>query len=97
MDSMAFAEIITAVVLVLSGQKGFEFIKRKRFANGNGHERRRNSFADSDKEFIKGCFENQTKELGKSTENDRLKLMIGFKEVVQTEGEKTRTVVRAVR
>ena len=30
-------------------------------------------------------------------ENDRLKLMIGVKEVVQIEGEKTRVVVRLLR
>ena len=97
MDSMALIEIMTAVVLVLSGQKGFEFVKRKRFANGNGHERRRNSFADSDKEFIKGCFDSHAEKMGLSMESDRLKLMIGFKEVVQKEGEKTRTVVRSSR
>ncbi|KKK60826.1 hypothetical protein LCGC14_3020500, partial [marine sediment metagenome] len=43
-----------------------------------------NSFADSDKEFIKGCFENQT-----------LKLVMELGKVVRTEGEKTRGVVRA--
>ena len=86
MDSIALAEIVTAVVMVLGGQKGLEIYKRKRFANGNGgHDRRKsNSFADSDKEFIKGCFENQT-----------LKLVMELGKVVRTEGEKTRGVVRA--
>ena len=88
MDSMAFIEIMTAVVLVLSGQKGFEVYKRRKWSNGNGgHDRRKsNSFADSDKEFIKGCFENQT-----------LKLVMELGKVVRTEGEKTRGVVRASR
>ena len=95
MEFFSLAEIVTAVVLVLSGQKGFEIYKRKRFANGNGHERRRNSFADSDKEFIRECFGNQTKEMGATMENDRLKLIMGLKEVVQKEGEKTRSVVRS--
>ncbi len=87
MEAMSLIEIITAVVMVLGGQKGFEIYKRKRHSNG-GHDRRsnpgNNSFADSDKEFIKGCFENQT-----------LKLVMELGKVVRTEGEKTRGVVRA--
>jgi len=89
MEAMSLIEIITAVVMVLGGQKGFEIYKRKRHSNG-GHDRRsnpgNNSFADSDKEFIKGCFENQT-----------LKLVMELGKVVRTEGEKTRGVVRASR
>jgi len=95
MEFFSFAEIMTAVVMVLGGQKGFEIYKRKRFENGNGKERRRNSFADSDKEFLRECFSNQTKEVGLETRNDRLELMIGLKEIVQTEGEKTRSVIRS--
>ncbi len=91
MEFFSFAEIITAVVMVLGGQKGFEIYKRKRFANGNGHERRRNSFSDSDKTFLRDCFGEQSKELGKSMENDRLKLVMAIRD----EGEKTRTAVRA--
>ena len=87
MEAMSLIEIITAVVMVLGGQKGFEIYKRKRHSNG-GHDRRsnpgNNSFADSDKEFIKGCFENQT-----------LKLVMELGKVVRTEGEKIRGVVRA--
>jgi len=97
MEFFSLAEIMTAVVLVLGGQKGFEVYKRKRFANGNGHERRRNSFADSDKEFLRECFENQTKELGKSTETSDLKLAMEFGKIVRSEGEKTRSVVRSSR
>ena len=96
MDFFSLTEIMTAVVMVLGGQKGFELYKRKRFANGNGHERRRNSFADSDKEFIRECFSNQTEKMGMTMENDRLKLIMGFKEVVQKEGEKTRSMVRSL-
>ena len=86
MDSIAFAEIMVAVLMVLSGQKGFEVYRRRKWSNGSsGHDRRKgNSFADSDKEFIKGCFENQT-----------LKLVMELGKVVRTEGEKTRGVVRA--
>lgn len=91
----ALAEILMAVIMVLGGQKGFEIYKRKRFANGNGHERRRNSFADSDKEFIRGCFEDQTKELGMGMKADRLELVMEIGRVVRNEGEKTRSVVRA--
>ncbi|KKL14001.1 hypothetical protein LCGC14_2520120 [marine sediment metagenome] len=100
MEAMSLIEIITAVVMVLGGQKGFEIYKRKRHSNG-GHDRRsnpgNNSFADSDKEFIKGCFDSHAEKMGLSMESDRLKLMIGFKEVVRTEGEKTRGVVRSSR
>lgn len=93
-------EILIAVMTVLGGQKGFEIYKRKKWSNG-GRDRRSsqgsNSFCQSDKDFIAGCFESQTRELGTSMENDRLKLMIGFKEVVQTEGGKTRVVVRSLK
>ena len=95
MEFFAFAEIITAVVLVLGGQKGFEIYQRKRFENGNSKERRRNSFADSDKEFLKGCFEDQTKEMGTGMETDRLKLVMSLEKVIRNEGEKTRSVVRS--
>ncbi|KKM86272.1 hypothetical protein LCGC14_1280710 [marine sediment metagenome] len=97
MDYFAFTEIILAVVMVLGGQKGLEVYHRKKHANGNGRERRKNSFADSDKDFIRGCFEDQTEEIGSEMRNDRLELMIGLKEMVQSEGEKTRVAVRAER
>ncbi|KKK70880.1 hypothetical protein LCGC14_2919530, partial [marine sediment metagenome] len=42
-------------------------------------------------------FKDQTKEIGSEMKNDRLELMIGFKEMVQSEGEKTRVAVRAER
>ena len=97
MEFFSLAEIITAVVMVLGGQKGFEIYRRRKHANGNGQERRRNSFADSDKDFIRGCFEDQTREMGMSMKNDRLELIIGLKEIIQSEGEKTRSVVRSSR
>ncbi len=101
MEAMSLIEIITAVVMVLGGQKGFEVYKRRKHSNGR-HDRRSssregNSFADSDKEFIRGCFKDQTKEIGSEMRNDRLELMIGLKEMVQSEGEKTRVAVRAER
>ena len=93
-------EILVAVMTVLGGQKGYEIYRRKRHSNGR-HDRRsssgNNSFSESDKSFIKGCFENQTKELGKSTETSDLKLVMEFGKVVRNEGEKTRSVVRASR
>ena len=95
MDYFAFTEIILAVVMVLGGQKGLEVYHRKKHANGNGRERRKNSFADSDKDFIRECFENQTKELGKSMETSDLKLVLEFGKVIRNEGEKTRSVVRS--
>ena len=97
MDFFSLTEIMTAVVMVLGGQKGFEIYKRKRFENGNGKERRRNSFADSDKEFLRECFTDQTEKMGTSMENDRLKLVIKFEEIIRREGEKTRSVVRSLR
>ena len=99
MDYFAFTEIVTAVVMVLGGQKGFEIYKRRKHSNGR-HDRRNssrenNSFADSDKDFIRECFENQTKELGKSMETSDLKLVLEFGKVIRNEGEKTRSVVRS--
>ena len=91
-------EIITAVVMVLSSQKGYEVYKKKKYSNG-GRDRRNgnNSFSQSDKDFIEGCFKNQTDGMGLQMKNTRLELMIGIKEVVQAEGEKTRITVRTER
>ena len=94
-----FPEIIAAVIMVLGGQKGFEIYKKKRHSNG-GNDRRsssgnHNSFSASDKEFIEGCFKNQTKEMGMSMENDRLVLVGELKDFIRSDGENTRTAVRA--
>jgi len=97
MEFFSIAEIMTAVVAVLGTQKGYEIYRRKRFANGNGKERRRNSFSDSDKVFLQDCFRDQTKELGKNMETDRLKLVMGLEKSIRQEGEKTRGVVRSSR
>ena len=94
MEALSLAEILTAVDMVLVGQKVYEVYKRKKFTNGGGHDRRSNSFAEADRDFIQGCFENQTKEMNLSMESDRLKLVIGIKEIVQDEGSKTRIAVR---
>ncbi|KKK76743.1 hypothetical protein LCGC14_2860570 [marine sediment metagenome] len=99
MELFSFAEILTAVVIVLGGQKGFEFYRKKRYSNGR-HDRRsssnrNSSFSEGDRSFIQGCFENQTKEMGLEMRSDRLELMIGIKEIIQSEGEKTRSVVRS--
>jgi len=91
-------EIIIAVVTVLGGQKGYEIYKRKKFYNG-GRDRRSsqgsNSFCQSDRDFIKGCFENQTKEMGMAMKNDRLVLVGDLKDFIRSDGESTRVAVRA--
>ena len=89
-------EIVTAVVMVLGGQRGYEVYKRKRFSNG-GHDRRRgNSFAESDKEFIRGCLVDQTRSMKLLLETDRLELVVKLGDVIRDDGEKTRTAVRGV-
>ena len=96
MDLMVFAQILTAVGMVLGGQKGMEIYKRKRFANGNGGQdpdRRRNSLSNVDKEFIRSCFNS----LELSIENDRLKICRDLGGAIQDEGEKTRVVVRSLK
>ena len=96
MDLMVFAQIMTAVGMVLGGQKGMEIYKRKRFANGNGGqypERRRNSFSNADKDFIRGCFSS----LELSMENDRLKTCRELEEAIRDEGKQTRDEVRSLR
>ncbi|MEK0326912.1 MAG: hypothetical protein QQN63_14540 [Nitrosopumilus sp.] len=94
-------EILIAVMTVLGGQKGYEIYRRKRYSNG-GHDRRSssgssNSFCQGDKDFIQGCFQDQTKMLGASMENDRLKLIMGLEKVIRKEGEDTRVVVRSLK
>ena len=94
MEFSSFAEIITAVVMVLSGQKGFEVYKKKRFSNG-GRDRRSssgNSLAQSDKDFIGSCFKDQTKDM----ENDRLKLVMTLSAIVREENGKTRSAMRSI-
>ncbi len=93
MELFSLAEIITAVMMVLGGQKGYEIYKRKRHSNSS-HDRRSNSFAQADRDFIQGCFETQTKEMGLTMKSDRLELLMNVKEVVQEEGAKIRVAVR---
>jgi len=88
-------EIVGSVVLVLGGQKGFEVYKRKRFSNGNHDRRKGNSFADSDKDFIRGCLIDQTRALASVMKVDRLELVVDLGDVIRSDGEKTRTAVRA--
>jgi len=94
-------ELIVTVMTVLGGQKGFEIYKRKRYSNG-GNDRRshsgnHNSFSKSDKEFIEGCFKNQSKEASMDMKTSRLELVMELGDVIRKEGEKTRTVVRSSR
>ena len=71
-------EILSAVFMVLGGQKGFEIYKRKRYSNGGRDRRSGNSFCTSDKEFIEGCFKDQTREMVLTKKNDRLELFGEF-------------------
>lgn len=85
--------------MVLSGQKGYEVYKRKRHSNGR-HDRRSssergNSLAQADRDFIQECFKDQTREMGLTMKSDRLELVMNVEKAVRSEGEKTRTVVRA--
>ena len=90
-------EILVTVMTLLGGQKGFDLYKRKKYSNG-GRDRRssqnHNSFCQSDRDFIKGCFENQTKEMGMSMKNDRLVLQGELKDFIRSDGESTRVAVR---
>ena len=89
MEFSSLAEIITAVVVVLSGQKGFEVYKRKKHSNG-GHDRRSgNSFCQSDKDFIENCFNFLTKK------NDRLELVAQLGGIIRDEGRATREAIRS--
>ncbi|KKL80883.1 hypothetical protein LCGC14_2000300 [marine sediment metagenome] len=101
MEAMSLIEIIMAVAMVLTGQKGLEVYKRRKHSNGR-HDRRSgsekgNSFADSDKDFIRGCFEDQTEKLVLGMENDRLILVGELKDFIRSDGESTRVAVRDVR
>ena len=87
-------EIISAVVLVLGGQKGYEVYRRRRFANGNHDRRKGNSFAESDKEFIQKCFVDQTRSMASVMKLDRLELIVELGDVIRDDGDKTRTAVR---
>ena len=96
MEIISFAEILTAVVMVLGGQQGFAVYRRKKFLNGRpGSDRRRDSvsssgMSSSDKEFIKTCFDS----LAMQMTNDCLKQTMDLAEVVRTENEATRVAVR---
>lgn len=93
MEFTSFGEIVLAIVGVLGTQKGYEIYKRKRHANGNGTERRSTTLSHGDRVFFSGLFD----KLQLGMENDRLKLVNSVEAAIRTEGEKTRTVVRAVR
>lgn len=96
MDLQVLPEILAAVALFFTGQKGLDFYKKKKYANGGG-DRRHNHFSDSDKSFIRNCFEDQTEKMGLAMKSDRLELLRLIEAAVRTEGENTRGVVRAQR
>jgi hypothetical protein len=91
MEIYSFAEIFTAVIMVVGGQQGFAAYRRKKFLNGHpGSDRRRDTMSGADKEFIKTCFDS----LGLQLERD---LLLQTKEITQTvrdEGASTRIAVR---
>jgi len=92
MEFISFAEILTAVVIVLGGQvglkKGYSVYRRRR----NGGSNPGNSFSDGDKEFIKGCFN----ELGLNMKADRLELVAKLKDFIRDDGDSTREAVRGM-
>lgn len=96
MEIISVAEIFTAIVMVLGGQRGFAMYNRKRFLNGRpGSDRRRESgsfsgMSSSDKDFIKTCFDS----LGMQLANDRLLQTKEITEAIRTEGAATRIAVR---
>ena len=90
-------EILSAVVMVLGGQKGYEIYKRKRYSNGGRDRRSGNSFCTSDKEFIEGCFKDQTKEMVLTKKNDRLELVVELGGIIRDEGKDTREAIRSLR
>ena len=57
-------EILSAVFMVLGGQKGLEIYKKKRYSNGGRDRRSGNLFWQSDKDFFSGCFGSQNRQLG---------------------------------
>ena len=93
-------EILSAVVMVLGGQKGFEIYKKKRYSNG-GRDRRssqnHNSFCQSDRNFIEGCFKDQTKEMVLTKKIDRLDLVVELGDIIRSEGKDTREVIRSLK
>ncbi len=97
MEVSGFIEVLTAVVMVLGGQKGFEFYRRRKFMNGSPrHDMRRNSLSSrnslstSDKEFIQTCFQS----FGLELENSRLRTSRELEGVIRDEGTSTRIAVR---
>ena len=93
---MHFPEIFSAVVMSLGSLKGYEIYQRKKYINGGKHDRRNgsNSFSESDKKFVRECFEQQSKELGLVMKTDRLEFAADLKDFIRNDGENTRTAVR---
>ena len=85
-------EIIAVIGGWLAANKGIEFVRRRRHANGNGTERRRNSFSESDKTFVNSCFETLNLEMV----NSRLVMSKEISDVIREEAKATRSVVRKV-
>ena len=90
MDPTNIAELILVIAGWVGANKGLEAWKRHRFSNGNGLERRRNSFSESDKSFISGCFDS----LEKTLEIGRLSLFQDLSKTIREESQATRTAVR---
>ncbi len=92
-----FPEILSAVIMSLGSLKGYEIYQRKKYTNGGKNDRRNgsNSFCDSDRKFIQGCFEQQTKELGLVMKTDRLEFASDIKDFIRSDGDSTREAVRS--
>lgn len=95
-DIAPVAEILTAVTMVLGGQKGLETYRRKKYANGNGSERRRNhnSLSESDKIFIRDCFVDHANKVRLETKADHWEHLMKLEDVIRKEAEGTRAVIR---
>ena len=90
-------EIVASVMIILGGQKGYEIYKKKRFSNGRHDRRRGNSFAESDKDFIRTCLVDQSRSMKSLLETDRLELFLKLGDVIRGDGDRTRTAVREER
>ncbi len=91
MEFFNFAEIFTAVVLVVGGQQGFAAYRRKKFLNGHpGSDRRKDTLSGTDKEFIKTCFDSLVMQLN----NDRMQQTMELSQTIRDESASTRIAVR---
>ena len=85
-------EVVAVIGGWIAANKGIEFARRRKHANGNGTERRRNSLSESDRTYISTCFETLNLEMV----NSRLVMSKEISETIREEAKATRAVVRKV-